>query len=414
MSYWPGTWSGEDAGPERLARSMAPGPGITSGGRLELAASRSAAACTMVVEREPGQLYLLRHTAGDHAVAVVERLHPESLEVLATSPELPGGPAWPGSLAAHANGSLYVVFGRHAHRLDPDLSLVASATLPADRPYNGFVLLPDGCLVTKDFAGSRPGHPVTVAERQRSELIVLEPEDLATVDSCRLPEPSIARLSASGAKVYVVGDSSLLARSWDGQLQEAAPPVRYRSHPGQGYGWDCVVALGAAWFLDDGEGTEAYDGTLRGKGVATAPLRLWRVDLASGTATSVEICGLPGGVVANPPAVDVDRGLVVGYDSHHGVLAAFRADGALDCRWKRRQDHAGHLVVFPDTGELLTGHYDPLTGDHAVVLDVASGEPLAEVATDSPVQSVLFPAVGSNGSVYLTTFTTVSRLEVVR
>ena len=56
-----------------------------------------------------------------------------------------------------STSDLRVVFGNHAHRLDPDLGVVAGATLPRPRPYNGFVILPDGHLATKDFAGSRPG-----------------------------------------------------------------------------------------------------------------------------------------------------------------------------------------------------------------------------------------------------------------
>ena len=47
----------------------------------------------------------------------VERLDPETLAVAASTPRLPGGPFWPGGIAAHANGDLHMVFGRWAHRL---------------------------------------------------------------------------------------------------------------------------------------------------------------------------------------------------------------------------------------------------------------------------------------------------------
>ena len=43
--------------------------------------------------------------------------------------------------------------------------MLATAELPRDRPYNSFVILPDGTLVTKDFAGSLPGAPVAPDER---------------------------------------------------------------------------------------------------------------------------------------------------------------------------------------------------------------------------------------------------------
>jgi len=414
--YWPGPWPCEDGGPDRLqaprgAEALDLGPGD----RLEVV-SRTAPAATMLVTRAPGELYLLRHTAGDDAVSFVERIDPVTLEPLHRSPDLAGGPTWPGSIGAHANGSLYVVFGNHAHRLAPDLSVLASTTLPRPSPYNGFVILPDGHLVTKDFAGSRPGHPVPEGARRRGELLALEPDTLAVVDRCELPEPSIARLSALGDDVYVVGDTSLIRVHWDGRLRvDTTFAPRYRTMEGQTYGWDCVLALGAAWFLDNGDGSEGYSGTLHGHGRSTSPLHLIRVDLGSGAVTSAVVADGPGGLVANPPVIDPERGIAVGYDSGNGILGAFdiAADGTLSPRWRRHQEHGGHLVRYPTTGELVTGHYDAgRGGDQVVVLDIATGRELAVADTGSPVQSVLFPAVGFDRDLYLCTFTTVSRVTV--
>ena len=128
--------------------------------------SRDAIVATMVVLREPGEVYLLCHTGGNDAVAWVERIDPDTLAVIERSPDLPGGKTWPGGVAAHANGSLYVVFGRHVHRLSADLELLASRTLPRDRPYNSFVILPDGHLAMKDFGGMLPPG-VTAADLSR-------------------------------------------------------------------------------------------------------------------------------------------------------------------------------------------------------------------------------------------------------
>ena len=107
--------------------------GLDTGDQLEVV-SRPVPLATMAVTRDPGELYLLRHTAGDDAVSFVERVDPRTLDEVHRSPDLAGGPTWPGSIAAHANGSLYVVFGNHAHRLDPDLSVRAGATLPRRPP----------------------------------------------------------------------------------------------------------------------------------------------------------------------------------------------------------------------------------------------------------------------------------------
>jgi hypothetical protein len=372
----------------------------------------------MAVLREPGEIFLLRHSAGEGAFSLVERINPESLEPMASSPELPGGPVWPGSLAAHANGSLYVVFGEHLHRLDTELQVLATRRLPRSLPYNGFVMLPDGCLVTKDFAGSRPGVPIAASERRPSELVVLAPERLEIIATLELPEPSIARLSAVGADVYVVGDTSLLRVHWDGSTLRLDQDfhVPYRSLAGQTYGWDCVLADGAAWFLDDGDGSERFVETLRGLGLSSSPLHLVRVDLCTGTLAMEEVCGKAGGLVANPPVIDERRQIAVGYDSGNGVLAAFDIGegGALTPRWSRSQNHGSHLLLFPGTGELVTGDHDHARhADQAVVLDIETGDERARADTGSPIQSVLFPTPGFGRDLYFCSFSTVSRLSVI-
>jgi outer membrane protein assembly factor BamB len=405
------SWSFEDGGPRRTQLATG-GLRLEDGDVLDMT-SRLAPACTMVVAPAPGELFLLRHSAGDGAFSLVERIDPCTLEPLAQSAELTGGPVWPGGLGAHPNGSLYVVFGNHAHRLDAELNVVATRTLPRELPYNSFVVLPDGHLVTKDFAGSRPGVPIAAGDRRASELVVLEPDGLEIVATLELPEPSIARLSADGSDIYVVGDTSLLRVTWDGHLAlDDAFTARYRTLDGQTYGWDCVIAAGAAWFLDNGDGSENYSGTLRGHGQSTSPLHLVRVELAGGEVAMAEICGRPGGLVANPPVVDERRGIAVGYDSGNGVLVAFGIDD-LEVRWQRDQNHASHLVLFSETGELVTNDHDASrSADQIVVVDIESGRELSRADTGSPVQSVLFPCPGFDRDVYLCSFTTVSRVTV--
>lgn len=414
--YWPSRWPGEDGGPRRRqAPRSGAGLGLQPGERLQ-AISREALAGTMVILRDPGEAYLLRHTGGDGAISWVERFDPDTLDVIERSPDLAGGPTWPGGVAAHSNGSLYVAFGRHVHRLARDCSLLASREMPRDRPYNSFVILPDGHLVTKDFAGSRPGGEAWGPTTAASELVVLSPE-LEIVARLELPEPSIARLSADGDDVYVVGDTSLLRARWTGSelVLDHAFTARYRTLPGQTYGWDAVIDAGAAWFLDDGDGSERYIGTFRGQGVSSAPLHLVRVDLATSEVTLTEICGLPNGVIANPPAIDAERRIAVGYDSGNGVVAAFSFDdhGVTSPLWQRELDHACHPLRFPDTGELVLAHHDrERNAEQVVVLDIATGTELARVDTGSPVQSVVFPAPGFGRDLYTVSFLTLSRITV--
>lgn len=418
------TWRAEDGGPRRQ-QTAAGGLGLVGGGTDRsgataalTATARFAPVVTMVVgDDRTGAWYLLGHTAGDGAVSYVERIDPVTLEPLGRSADLAGGPVWPGGLAVHETGDLHVVFGNHAHRLSPDLDVLASRPLPRHRPYNSFVTLPDGHLVTKDFGGSLPGRAIAAADRQPCELVVLDPVGLDVAATLPLPEPSIARLSADGDDVYVVGDTSLLRVRWSGAAGAqrltlddgfVAP---YRTIDGQTYGWDCVLAAGAAWFLDDGDGSERFDGTLRGKGLSTAPLHLVRVDLATAAVTLTEVCDRPGGLIANPPVVDERRGVVVGYDSGNGVVVGFDLD-TLAVRWSRDQDHASHLLLYEDTGELVTGD-----GTDVVVLDIATGAELARVDSGSPLQSVLFPCPGppdpaGRATFYVTSLATITRCAV--
>jgi len=415
---WPSPWPAEDGGARRQqVGRMSATLGIGPDDSFEVT-SRMAIASTMVVLREPGEVYLLCHTAGEDAISWVEQIDPVTLETVRRSPDLPGGPTWPGGIAAHADGSLYVVFGRHAHRLSADLAEVHTVVLPRRRPYNSFVVLPDGHLVTKDFAGRRPTAP-DGDDLGPSELLLLAPGSLDIVASCSLPEPSIARLSADGDDVYVVGENSLIRVRRSGPTLEVDGSFRapYRTMEGQTFGWDAVIADGCAWFLDNGAGSERYSGTLRGNGLSTAPLHLVRVSLADGSVAIAEICGLAGGVIANPPAVDPTRRIVVGYDSGNGVVTAFRygpsVSDPFEQVWSRPQNHAAHPLLYIETGEIvLHDHDSERQAEQVVVLDIESGRELLRADTGSPVQSVLFPAAGWGRTIYSCTFFGPSRLAL--
>lgn len=406
-------WRSEDGGPRR--QQWLEGARLDVQTRESLAVvGRSMMVLTMVVSPTPDEVFALCHTGGDAAESWIERVDPITLEQIALSERLPGGPAWPGGVAVHDNGDLYVVFGNHAHRLNRRLVRVASRELPRRRPYNSFIMLPDGHLVTKDFSGSRPGNE-TSEPFAPSELVVLEPNDLRIVATLELPEASIARLSADGNDVYVVGTSALWRAKWNGsRLHLDDFRGTYRYFDGQGFGWDAVIADGSAWFLDNGESTHKFAGTLRGVGTATTPLHLVRVQLESGRVTLTEICGLPGGVVANPPVVDVTRKTVIGFDSGNGVLAGFSYDDkSVRPAWSHRQNHASHMLLYPESGEVVTADHDAARGvEQIVVRDTVSGVEKARVDTASPIQSVVFPASGHRRDFYWCSMLALSRVSV--
>ena len=412
--YWKSSWSGEDGGPKRrqIATNVSI-PRITNSKQLEVV-SRDALAMTMPIVGPNDELFLQRVMPGLDSVAWVEKIDPLTLETIIQSEQLAGGPMWPGGMAAHANGSLYVVFGNHAHRLSTDLSVIASTELPRLRPYNSFVILPSGHIATKDFSGPLPGQP-NGTPMDNTELLILDPEDLRIVARFELNEPSIARLSADGNNIYVVGDHSLIRVIWNGESLSVDETFNacYRTLEGQTFGWDTVITDDDAWFLDNGEGTQLFTGSFRGVGISTAPLHLVRVNKQTGHVTLTEICGLPNGIVANPPVVDMKRQIVVGFDSGNGVISGFDFDeDSVTLRWSHEQNHACHMLLIPETGQIITADYRPELGcEQVVVLDITTGNEVARVSTTSPIQSAVFPAIGPRGDIYWCSMTTISRIS---
>jgi len=424
-----------------------PGPGILPGERLEVAAVVDTFATDALVRREPGELYALRHgpLRGAQArpvTAWVERLDPLSLAVTRRTPQLPGGPYWPGGIAAHANGDLHMVFGQWAHRLSPDLEVLASHRLPVPRPHNSFVVLDGGELVTKDCDAPTGLEPSTVS--------VLDPETLMPAAApLRLPEPSIARLSSDGESVIALG-STMAFRLW---LDRSAGRLEIDEHwqpsygpaPGRSYGWDPVITEQHVLWMDNGRNTT--DRTMLGAGSSAGPVRLWwarRDD--ERIVGSEEISGLPFGTQSNPPAWDPVGGVVVAYDSGNAVLRAWRLLGdELKPLWRReRLAHAGHLILYPDTREMVVQDwtdtaalrrpivrrtlgpaFQVLAGsatarraslrtghDQLAVLDLDSGEDKARVDVPSPSQAFLFPAPGFARDIYYQSITTIARVTV--
>lgn len=420
--YWPGPWPCEDGGPRRTQTPNAPGLNIQPSETLRVNHRPILIGC-MTILRAPGEVYLLGHRGPPtDTTSWVERIDSESLVAVKSSPPLDSGPLWPGGMAAHANGSLYVTYGRWCHRLDADCQPISSRMLPRERPYNSLLILPDGHLAMKDFAGGTGRHALLPGTRG-SEVIVVEPERLEIVARHELPEGSIARLSADvdvdgTPRIYIVGDTHAMRLHWNparALLTEDEPwTTRYLLHEGQTFGWDAVIEDGYAWFLDNGEGTSNFGPSFAGKGTSTSPLHLIRIPLEGAAPEFAEVCGKPGGIIANPPAVDVARRIAVGYDSGNGVVTAWKYDNAgLTQIWQREQNQAGHMIVFPDTGELVSYDFDHVRGsENVVVLDIETGEEKARAAINSPVQCVVFPAVGWGRDLYLTTFATIARVSI--
>lgn len=411
--YLASPWPGEDGGPARLQAPLSGvGLALRPGERLGCV-TRNTWLSTMTVLGAPGEVYLLTHSAlrariGLPTTACVERIDPLSLRTLQRSPRLAGGPMWPGGMAIHRNGDLCVVYGRHAHRLNRACEPVATLTLPLDQPYNSFVILDNGLIVTKNLSESTP-----------ARLTVIDPErfDRPCADTV-CPEPSIARLSAVGNTVYVVGVRSIFRYHWDEGASRLVFDADWRfdyiGDTAQTYGWDVVLAAGHAWFMDNGKHT--YMHRMIGAGVGRTANRLIRVSLDDAQDHAVlDICGLAGGSITNPPLVDPVRRIVVGYDSANRVVQAWRFnqhDGAMTPLWRKAPfGCASHMVLYPDTGELVLNDYRR-HGEEVVVLDIDSGKESGRVRSGGPMQGVVFPSPGWSRDLYWSSMGRLARVFV--
>ncbi len=411
--YYASPWPGEDAGPQRLQVPRG-GAGLAlQAGETLACTTRNTLMSTMTVLGDPGEVYLLTHSVlrakfGLPTTACVELIDPHSLQTLHRSPRLAGGPMWPGGMAIHRNGDLYVVYGRYVHRLNRQCVPLASFKLPVNAPYNSFVILDNGLIVTKNLS-----------DTLHARLSVLAPQTLARAcPDTECPEPSIARLSASGNTVYVVGVRSIFRYHWQddiqGLVQDADWRFDYVGDTTQTYGWDVVLDAHNAWFMDNGK--HRYFHKMIGAGVNPTPNRLIRVSLKdAGDHQTLPICGVNGGSITNPPLVDVQRQIVVGYDSANRHLQAWRFNPALSTLeplWHRSPfGCASHMILYSDTGELVVNDYRN-NGEEVVVLNIETGVELARVRSGGFTQGVVFPSVGWGRDFYWSSMGRLARVFV--
>ena len=411
-AYLDTPWPAEDGGPERHAAVSKASLNLQPHERLQVTRRRTLMS-TMTILGAPGEVFMLTHSAlraqfGLATSSRVTRLDAQTLQPTARSPELAGGRMWPGGMALHRNGDLYVVYGHHAHRLGRDLSLRASLALPHDLPYNAFVLLGCGLLVCKN-----------ISDRVPARLSIIDPDTLRPVCAdVDCPEPSIARLSARGDTLYVVGVRSIFRYHWDravGRLVfDEGWRHDYAAGAQQSYGWDVVLAEDNAWFMDNGH--HRYRTSMVGAGVSATPNRLIRVNLRdSADHDVIEVSGIAGGSITNPPVFDISRQIVVAMDSANKQLRAWRFDPehrGLDPLWARSNlGAASHMLLYPDSGELVTNDYDKGC-EYVAVLDILTGQTRARAKIGGPMQGVVFPSPGWGRDFYWCSMGFVARVAV--
>lgn len=176
---------------------------------------------------------------------------------------------YPGSIGAHADGSLYVVYGYRMARLDADTGdVLATAVLPTgqapeDTTYNGFVALPDGNLVAKSLY-RRPGCKENGFRALARGGLVATPSDLPVVEagtlrvlsSTKAPEHLLGRITTAVHRgrtyVYAAGKDNIFRYEYAGGQLTPDPgwgPVPYRQ-PGESPGSAITTADG--WIFIQG------------------------------------------------------------------------------------------------------------------------------------------------------------------
>lgn len=416
--YWPSPWPVECGGNRRQKAS--PGRLDAAAGTASVTTVRNDRWNVMIIERIAGEWFLggtMPAFSGPPPFGWVQRIDSNSLEPLATSPELPCGEhVWCGAILAHANGSIHSVNGSYLHRLDPsDLSILAEARLPADRAHNGLLSLSDGTLITKDLRLEGQGD---------TTITRLDPDTLEVLETLRLPEGSMGRIAAdrseAGDHVYVPGTEHL----WRLDVTVDAMTIadwrpRYRVADDRwGLAWDSCISDGAAWVMDCGdiESVRLIHYTEPNGRYAEPPGRAmsWRRDAPWPGAQrllrmslddpdevqSIEPFGASGGGIIAPPVHVPELNMAIAWDSINGGLAGVRTDGELAVSWQLNARPSMQPVVFPDSGELVINDFTADGSDDLLVVDIASGELIDRVATGSRIANGMFLTAGGRRDVF--------------
>ena len=417
--YFDSAWPVECGGNRR--QKAATGTLSSRNSKTEMISTVSDKWNVMVIQREKNEFFLggtMPYFNGPKPYGWVQKINPDTLEVLNESPQLPcGDHVWCGAIAAHKNGSVIKVNGSFMHVLSPDCEVILEKELPINQAHNGLLILSDGTIVTKDCR---------LENQQNSTITRLDPNTLELLhEPFALPEGSMGRIASDlnddGEFIYIPG----IERIWrikvlpDAlELDEDWQPQYRNANQSQGLAWDGCISEDSLWVMDNGdiESVRSIYGVNPNGRVAENTHLSWRspapwkgrqrlikFDLISGDKIAIEPFDKEGGGIIAPPVNVPEYEMCIAWDSINGGLAGISTtDRKLAVSWQLDMRPTMQPVVFPESGELVINNFEN-GEDELIVVDIATGELLSRAKVNARLANGMFLSPGFNRDIFYCT-----------
>lgn len=424
--YFDSAWPVECGGNRR--QKAATGTLSSRNSKTEMISTVSDKWNVMVIQREKNEFFLggtMPYFNGPKPYGWVQKINPDTLEVLNESPQLPcGDHVWCGAIAAHKNGSVIKVNGSFMHVLSPDCEVILEKELPINQAHNGLLILSDGTIVTKDCR---------LENQQNSTITRLDPNTLELLhEPFALPEGSMGRIASDlnddGEFIYIPG----IERIWrikvlpDAlELDEDWQPQYRNGNQSQGLAWDGCISEDSLWVMDNGdiESVRSIYGVNPNGRVAENTHLSWRspapwkgrqrlikFDLISGDKIAIEPFDKEGGGIIAPPVNVPEYEMCIAWDSINGGLAGISTtDRKLAVSWQLDMRPTMQPVVFPESGELVINNFEN-GEDELIVVDIATGELLSRAKVNARLANGMFLSPGFNRDIFYCTTGTFSKV----
>ena len=424
--YFDSAWPVECGGNRRQKAAL--GKLSAKNSKTEIITKSSDRWNVMVIQREKNEFFLggtMPYFNGPKPFGWVQKINPDTLEVLNESPKLTcGDHVWCGAIAAHENGSIIKVNGSFMHVLSPECEVILEKELPINQAHNGLLILSDGTIVTKDCR---------LENQQNSTITRLDPDTLKLLhEPFALPEGSMGRIASDlndeGEFIYIPG----IEKIWrikvlpDAlELDEDWQPQYRSSNQSQGLAWDGCVSEGSLWVMDNGdiESVRSIYGVSPNGRVSENTHLSWRspapwkgkqrlikLDLATGEKTTIEAFDKEGGGIIAPPVNVPEFEMCIAWDSINGGLAGISTkEKKLRVSWQLDVRPSMQPVVFPESGELVINNFEN-GEDELIVVDIASGELLSRVKVNARLANGMFLTPGFSRDIFYCTTGTFAKV----